>query len=160
MHLHNVESLRRRRIALLSLYSCYGRPNCVNVYSASTASAGCLLGFLRLSSALCCSVQVNDAAYTCCTFWTCCSTYAHRVFQGRCLCRFICVSEVQCQLCPERFTSLWHFRGRNFDFKVTSLITVDVQFPATITHFSKNHVFGWHRCCFSGCRPRGRRCRG
>eukprot|EP00093_Oithona_nana_P014457 14457.XXX_467503_458791_1 [CDS] Oithona nana genome sequencing. len=38
--------------------SCDGRPNCVNYYSNAVSSQGCFLKFLKLSSALCCSIEV------------------------------------------------------------------------------------------------------
>ena len=43
----------------LIIFSCSGRPNCVNYYTSSVSSFGCFFTFLKLSSALCCSIQVK-----------------------------------------------------------------------------------------------------
>ena len=36
--------------------------NCAEYYNPSVESAGCVLGWLSLSAALCCSVQVSGAS--------------------------------------------------------------------------------------------------
>ncbi len=46
-------------ILLISVSSCKSSPNCVNYYSESVSSAGCVLSFLKISSAICCAIQIN-----------------------------------------------------------------------------------------------------
>ena len=40
-------------------YSCEGKPNCVNYYSPNVSPEGCFLKFLKLSAAVCCSIEVK-----------------------------------------------------------------------------------------------------
>ena len=41
---------------------CGNSTNCAEYYNPSVESAGCVLGWLSLSAALCCSVQVSGAS--------------------------------------------------------------------------------------------------
>ena len=38
--------------------NCINKENCINYYNPSVAATGCFFNFLKLSSALCCSIQV------------------------------------------------------------------------------------------------------
>ena len=66
MYLVSVDSMDKSYIWVMPyffffFFSCDRRSNCVNFYTNAVSSQGCFLRFLKLNSALCCSIQVGDS---------------------------------------------------------------------------------------------------